>query len=186
MVPGIRMILFYILFLSFKVYQDSSLAYFIDASDPKYGNWMNFIQCARNQHEQNLKALQYNGCLYFESVRDIPIGEELLVWYDDLQYDLYMGIPIGFRGKAGSSSSSCKFLSNAATPLGCVSNAVMVPKCFENMVQFWSMLNHATLVGAVSNTVTPSGSKMLDSFENMVQCYESMGFWHPKEDVGIR
>lgn len=69
---------------------------------------MNFIQCARNQHEQNLKALQYNGCLYFESVRDIPIGEELLVWYDDLQYDLYMGIPIGFRGKAGSSSSSCK------------------------------------------------------------------------------
>ena len=109
-----------LLFPSFKVYQDSSLAYFIDASDPKYGNWMNFIQCARNQHEQNLKALQYNGCLYFESVRDIPIGEELLVWYDDLQYDLYMGIPIGFRGKAGSSSSSRKFcflsMLNAATP----------------------------------------------------------------------
>lgn len=93
---------------NFKVYQDSSLAYFIDASDPKYGNWMNFIQCARNQYEQNLKALQYNGCLYFESVRDVTVGEELLVWYDDLQYDIYMGIPVGFRGKSGSSRSPCK------------------------------------------------------------------------------
>ncbi|CAI8055875.1 PR domain zinc finger protein 12 [Geodia barretti] len=82
-----------------EVYQDSSLAYFIDASDPKYGNWMNFIQCARNQQEQNLKALQYSGCLYFESVRDVTVGEELLVWYDEMQYEIYMGIPVGYRGK---------------------------------------------------------------------------------------
>lgn len=66
---------------------------------------MNFIQCARNQHEQNLKALQYNGCLYFEGVRDIIVGEELLVWYDDIQYDIYMGIPVGYRAK---SDSTCK------------------------------------------------------------------------------
>ena len=81
------------------MYQEASLAYFIDASDPKYGNWMNFIQCARNQEEQNLKALQYNGYLYFESVREVEVGEELLVWYDDLQYDIYMGIPVGHKGK---------------------------------------------------------------------------------------
>ena len=61
---------------------------------------MNFIQCARNQQEQNLKALQYSGSLYFEGVRDIVAGEELLVWYDDMQYDIYMGIPVGYRGKA--------------------------------------------------------------------------------------
>lgn len=91
-----------------QVYQDSTLAYFIDASDPKYGNWMNFIQCARNQHEQNLKALQYNGCLYFEGVRDITVGEELLVWYDDIQYDIYMGIPVGYRGKSESGRFTCK------------------------------------------------------------------------------
>ena len=91
-----------------QVYQDSSLAYFIDARDPKYGNWMNVIQCARNQHEQNLKVLQYNGCLYFESVHDVLVGEELLVWYDELQYDIYMGIPVGFRGVPGSSRSPCE------------------------------------------------------------------------------
>lgn len=99
-----------------QVYQDSSLAYFIDASDPKYGNWMNFIQCARNQQEQNLKALQYSGCLYFESVRDVTVGEELLVWYDELQYDIYMGIPVGYRGKAvPSSRSSCKSTNHTTT-----------------------------------------------------------------------
>lgn len=84
-----------------QVYQDSSLAYFIDASDPRYGNWMNFIQCARNKQEQNLKALQHNGCLYFEATRDVAVGEELLVWYDETQYDLYMGIPTGYRPKFG-------------------------------------------------------------------------------------
>ena len=87
------------------MYADSSLAHFIDGSDPKYGNWMSFIQCARNQDEQNLKVLQYNGYLYFDSVHNVPIGEELLVWYDDLQYDMYMGIPVGFKGQSGSSQS---------------------------------------------------------------------------------
>ena len=81
-----------------QVYQDTSLAYFIDASDPRYGNWMNFIQCARSKQEQNLKTLQCNGCLYFEATRDIAVGEELLVWYDESQYDVYMGIPTGYRG----------------------------------------------------------------------------------------
>ena len=74
---------------------------------------MNFIQCARNQQEQNLKALQYSGCLYFESVRDVTVGEELLVWYDEMQYEIYMGIPVGYRGKpiatgGPSSRSSCE------------------------------------------------------------------------------
>ena len=69
---------------------------------------MNFIQCARNQQEQNFKALQYSGCLYFEGVRDIVAGEELLVWYDDMQYDIYMGIPVGYRGKAEEAAVSCE------------------------------------------------------------------------------
>ena len=58
---------------------------------------MNFIQCARSKPEQNLKTLQHNGCLYFEATRDIVVGEELLVWYDENQYALYMGIPTGYR-----------------------------------------------------------------------------------------
>lgn len=70
---------------------------------------MNFIQCARNQHEQNLKILQYNGNLYFEGVRDILVGEELLVWYDDVQYDVYMGIPVGYKEKSENNCLLCKY-----------------------------------------------------------------------------
>ena len=59
---------------------------------------MNFIQCARSNQEQNLKVLQCNSCLYFEALRDITVSEELLVWYDDTQYDVHMGIPVGHKG----------------------------------------------------------------------------------------
>lgn len=57
---------------------------------------MNFIQCARNSTEQNLKLTQINTSLYFVATRDIGIGEELLVWYDEVQYGVYMGLPTGF------------------------------------------------------------------------------------------
>ena len=52
--------------------------------------------------EQNLIAVQYNENLYFKAERDIQPGEELLVWYDQTQYDLYMGIPQGFQDASGA------------------------------------------------------------------------------------
>lgn len=58
---------------------------------------MNFIQCARNSLEQNLRMAQYNNNLYFVVTTDIQIGDELLVWYDQEQYSTYMGLPTGFR-----------------------------------------------------------------------------------------
>ena len=58
---------------------------------------MNFIQCARNCTEQNLKLTQVNENLYFVATRDIAVGEELLVWYDQVQYGVYMGVPTGFN-----------------------------------------------------------------------------------------
>ena len=84
-----------------EVYQDSSLAYFIDTSDPKDGNWMNFIQCARN--------LRHGDWLYYESARDLGVGEELLVWYDDLQYDIYFGITVaGYKEKSSGAEHSSR------------------------------------------------------------------------------
>ena len=95
-----------------QVYQDSTLVYYVDASDPKYGNWMNFIQCARSRLEQNLKALQHDDYLYFEATRDITAGEELLVWYDECQYSMYMGIPTGYKKRSvdGRSHNIRKFI----------------------------------------------------------------------------
>lgn len=58
---------------------------------------MNFIQCARNSLEQNLRMAQYNNALYFVVTADIKVEDELLVWYDQDQYGIYMGLPTGFR-----------------------------------------------------------------------------------------
>lgn len=80
-----------------QVYEDASLSYFVDARDPKYGNWMNFIKCTRSLLEQNMRMAQYNSNLYFVVTTDIQVGDELLVWYDQEQYENYIGIPTGFR-----------------------------------------------------------------------------------------
>ena len=60
---------------------------------------MRFIRCARYREEQNLFAFQYRGNIYYRAFRDIPIGRELLVWYDDI-YHQYMGLPTGLHDMA--------------------------------------------------------------------------------------
>jgi hypothetical protein len=54
---------------------------------------MRFVQCARDHIEQNLNVFQYQDSIYYRVVRDIHVGEELLVWYGD-SYPQYMGIPL--------------------------------------------------------------------------------------------
>ena len=70
--------------------------YFIDGSDLESSSWMRFIQCARSKHEQNLFAFQYRGNVYYRSFKDIAVGEELPVWYDDT-YLQHFGIPTGLQ-----------------------------------------------------------------------------------------
>lgn len=86
-----------------QVYEDGSISHYVDASDPQLSNynWMNFIQCARNSDEQNLKLLQTSGNIYFVATRDIEVGQELLVWYDQVQYGVYMGLPTGHSQRKG-------------------------------------------------------------------------------------
>jgi len=54
---------------------------------------MRFIQCARNKTEQNASISQHKGRIYYRILRDLHIGEEILVWYDE-SYEQYMGVPI--------------------------------------------------------------------------------------------
>ena len=79
------------------MHEEDCLSHFIDARDPKYGNWMNYIQSARHCEEQNLRVAQYSANLYFVVTQDVKVGEELLVWYDQDQYHLYMGLPTRFH-----------------------------------------------------------------------------------------
>ena len=99
-----------------QLYQDSALACFVGASNPNYGNWMNFIQCARSQTEQNLKVMQVDIHLYFKAIRDVAVGEELLAWYDDSQYELHMGVPIAFKGTKKTTCTGHFYIHRNTTP----------------------------------------------------------------------
>jgi len=60
---------------------------------------MRFIRCARHRDEQNLYAFQYCGNIYYRAFRNIQIGQELIVWYDD-KYQQHMGLPLNIQDMA--------------------------------------------------------------------------------------
>uniref|UniRef100_A0A158Q8E0 SET domain-containing protein n=1 Tax=Elaeophora elaphi TaxID=1147741 RepID=A0A158Q8E0_9BILA len=64
---------------------------YIDGSDPKYSNWMRYINSSRFENEQNLIAFQYNGSVYYRVFRPISEGIELLVWYGN-KYGESLGV----------------------------------------------------------------------------------------------
>jgi len=68
------------------------VSHFLDAKDENPRNWMGFVNCARNEQEQNLDVFQYGGNIYYRAVKDIPPDQELLVWYGGT-YVQFLGIP---------------------------------------------------------------------------------------------
>ena len=57
---------------------------------------MRFIGCARYKEEQNLYAIQYDDNIFYRAFKDIAVGTEMLVWYDE-SYMQYMGIPLQWQ-----------------------------------------------------------------------------------------
>ncbi|XP_035696884.1 histone-lysine N-methyltransferase MECOM-like isoform X2 [Branchiostoma floridae] len=60
--------------------------FIVDASEPGTGNWMKYIRSARNYNEQNMVALQINDQMYYKVVKDVEMGEELMVYMKDAMY----------------------------------------------------------------------------------------------------
>ncbi|XP_062859446.1 histone-lysine N-methyltransferase PRDM9-like [Trichomycterus rosablanca] len=56
---------------------------YIDAEKETHANWMRYVNCARNEEEQNLVAFQYRGEIFYRCCRPIKPGQELLVWYEE-------------------------------------------------------------------------------------------------------
>ena len=60
--------------------------------DPRY------VNCARDDEEQNLVAFQYHRQIFYRTCRVIRPGCELLVWYGD-EYGQELGIKWGSKWK---------------------------------------------------------------------------------------
>ena len=55
--------------------------------------WMPYIQTARDDKEQNLEALLKDGQIYYQTIKPVLVGDELLVWYGK-DYAIMLGLPI--------------------------------------------------------------------------------------------
>ena len=90
-----------------QIYKDGKESHYVDAKHIKKSNWMRYVNCARNEAEQNLVAYQYRGEIYYRTLSPINPGEELLVWYGD-EYAQDLGItkrrPYMLKPKSASGS----------------------------------------------------------------------------------
>ncbi|CAB1340515.1 unnamed protein product [Coregonus sp. 'balchen'] len=64
-----------------RVFSESRLHHILDGLDEEKSNWMRYVNPARRPEDQNLAACQTGMAIYFYTVRTVPPGQELLVWY---------------------------------------------------------------------------------------------------------
>ncbi|XP_044527105.1 histone-lysine N-methyltransferase PRDM9-like isoform X1 [Gracilinanus agilis] len=71
---------------------------YVDGKEESCSNWMRYVNCARDEEEQNLVAFQYHRQIFYRTCRAIRPGCELLVWYGD-EYGQELGIKWGSKWK---------------------------------------------------------------------------------------
>ncbi|MCI4378004.1 hypothetical protein PGIGA_G00210010 [Pangasianodon gigas] len=78
------------------IYRSGQCEEYIDAKREMHANWMRYVNCARNEEEQNLVAFKYRGGIMYRCCRPINSGQELLVWYDE-EYAKDLGRTYDYR-----------------------------------------------------------------------------------------
>ncbi|XP_065902700.1 histone-lysine N-methyltransferase PRDM9-like [Dysidea avara] len=76
-----------------EIKRNSCESYFLDGKNDEHSNWLRFINCARNEAEQNLLSFQYHGEIYYRTIKHITPNSELLVWYGE-EYAKDMGLSV--------------------------------------------------------------------------------------------
>ncbi|MBN3312628.1 PRDM9 methyltransferase, partial [Atractosteus spatula] len=112
---------------------------YIDAKKETHSNWMRYVNCARNEEEQNLVAFQHRGHILYRCCQPITPGSELLVWYGE-EYGRELGITWDFiwDNKSRGGGHSCPLsvslsllpsLCLTVTPVLCLSHCHSCPLC---------------------------------------------------------
>ncbi|KAI5628598.1 gastrula zinc finger protein XlCGF57.1-like isoform X1 [Silurus asotus] len=68
---------------SWVIYRNGNGEEYVDGRREIHANWMRYVNCARNEDEQNLVAFMYHGGILYRCSRPINPGQELLVWYEE-------------------------------------------------------------------------------------------------------
>ncbi|XP_070806104.1 histone-lysine N-methyltransferase PRDM9-like [Pituophis catenifer annectens] len=76
---------------SWLITREQNCYIYVDGKNETNSNWMRYVNCARNEEEQNLVAFQYHGEIYYRTCKEIQPHSELLVWYGE-EYGKELGI----------------------------------------------------------------------------------------------
>ncbi|KAB0338180.1 hypothetical protein FD754_024764 [Muntiacus muntjak] len=88
---------------------------YVDGKDTSWANWMRYVNCARDDEEQNLVAFQYHGQIFYRTCQVVRPGCELLVWYGD-EYGQDLGIKRNSRGKSELAAGRGECVPSSSTP----------------------------------------------------------------------
>ncbi|XP_062851743.1 histone-lysine N-methyltransferase PRDM9-like [Trichomycterus rosablanca] len=103
---------------SWVIYKSGQDEVYIDGKRETNANWMRFVNCARNDEEQNLVAFQYRGGIFYRCCRPIRAGQELLVWYsEDYAKDLSSVFDCLWNKKCSSNGMTDDLLQVFSWPL---------------------------------------------------------------------
>ncbi|KAM8802758.1 histone-lysine N-methyltransferase PRDM9-like [Rhynchonycteris naso] len=83
---------------SWQITKGKNCYEYVDGKDESSANWMRYVNCARDDEEQNLVAFQYHRQIFYRTCRVIKPDCELLVWYGD-EYGQELGIKWGSKQK---------------------------------------------------------------------------------------
>ncbi|KAM7340974.1 hypothetical protein ACRRTK_001589 [Alexandromys fortis] len=145
---------------------------YVDGQDESQANWMRYVNCARDDEEQNLVAFQYHRQIFYRTCRVIRPGCELLVWYGD-EYGQELGIQWGSKRKKGLTTG--RELRTEIHPCLLCSLAFSSPKFLSQHVQW----NHHTQIfsGASARINSKPGDRSPDQLQEQ-QHFDS----HNKND----
>ena len=85
--------------LLIQIRKKGKVTHLVDGADESFSNWTRYMNCARDDTEENITTYQARDKIYFRTKREIKAGEELLYWYGD-QYAKILGLlPRNYKEK---------------------------------------------------------------------------------------
>ncbi|KAM8800662.1 histone-lysine N-methyltransferase PRDM9-like [Rhynchonycteris naso] len=83
---------------SWQITKERNCYMYGNGKDESWANWMRYVNCARDDEEQNLVAFEYRRQIFYRTCGLIRPDYELLVWYGD-EYGQKLGIKCGSKWK---------------------------------------------------------------------------------------
>lgn len=80
----------------------------VDGRDAFQSNWLRYVNCCQSLSDQNIRAVQYDGNIYYMATKQIEIGDELLAFYGE-KFAKILGIKISKKGASRQKERGMNF-----------------------------------------------------------------------------